>query len=206
MPFPINIWLVHPEKEMCKEFEKRFCHLPNVSIFKSKYEDLNPHDCFVTAGNCYGIMTAGIDAALVNFHGQELMEKVQNKILETYLGEQPIGTCFLIETGNIDYPYVAHSPTMRVPNSIKNSDKVYLATFAAFQAVYNYNLNNSKKIKTIVFPAMGTGFGDVEYSESARQMATAYEHYLSPPHRFDWDQVILREKHIKYDGNKKVVY
>ena len=205
MPFPINTWLIHPDKEMCNKFEERFSHLPNITVIKSKYEDLGPHDCFVTAGNCYGLMTAGIDAAVVNFHGKELMKRVQNKILETYLGEQPIGTCFIIETDTEDYPFIAHSPTMRVPNSIKNSDKIYLATFAAFQAVYNHNLNSENKIDTIVFPAMGTGFGNVSYSESARQMAVAYEHYLNPPPRFDWDQVLIRERKIKYDDDIKVV-
>jgi O-acetyl-ADP-ribose deacetylase (regulator of RNase III) len=51
---------------------------------------------------------------------------------------------------------------------------------------------------------MGAGFGGVPYSEAARQMAAAYRHYLSPPHRLDWDAVILRHKAICYDGDQQV--
>ena len=39
-------------------------------------------------------------------------------------GEQPIGTSFIESTGNPDYPFVAHSPTMRVPGSIEGTDMV----------------------------------------------------------------------------------
>lgn len=43
------------------------------------------------------------------------------------------------------------------------------------------------------------------FSESARQMATAYKHYLSPPHRLEWDTVVGREKAIRYDGETEVI-
>ena len=51
---------------------------------------------------------------------------------------------------------------------------------------------------------MGAGFGGVPYTEVARQMAAAYSHYLSPPHSFDWDLVIRRQKSILYDGDRQV--
>lgn len=58
---------------------------------------------------------------------------------------------------------------------------------------------------TLALPAMGTGFGDVPFNEAARQMAVAYRHFLSPPHRLDWDLVSSRECAIGYDGNDRVV-
>ena len=137
------------------------------------------------------------------------MKRIQLRILDEYLGEQPVGDCFIEPTNNEDYPYVAHAPTMRVPGSISGTDKVYLATWAAFRSVYQHNVScRSKRLKTIdsvVFPAMGAGFGGVPYKEVARQMSVAYSHYLSPPHRLDWDTVISRNKAICYDGNKQVV-
>ena len=60
------IWLVHPEQAMCDAFAERFGGLPGVRIMRSRFEDLEPHDCFVTAGNAFGILTAGIDAAVVH--------------------------------------------------------------------------------------------------------------------------------------------
>ena len=207
MPLPIDVWLIHPEAEMCDAFSNRFAGLPNVSVVESKFEDLPPHDCFVTAANSFGITNAGIDAAVISVHGEELMKAVQYHILDRYLGEQPIGTSFLQPTGNDDYPFIAHTPTMRVPGSIAGTDKIYTATWAAFLAVYQHNASPDvpKKIRQIVFPAMGAGFGGVAYSEVARQMAVAYDHYLNPPHRMEWEMVTGREKAITYDAGRKVV-
>src|SRR5262245_21450407 len=129
------------------------------------------HDCFVTAGNAFGIMTAGIDAAVVRFFGLEIMRRVQHHILNQYLGEQPIGTAFILPTHHEHCPYLAHSPTMRVPGSIERTNKVYCATWAALLAVHQYNLAHEAAIRTVAVPAMGTGFGGMTFDEAARQMA-----------------------------------
>jgi O-acetyl-ADP-ribose deacetylase (regulator of RNase III) len=206
MPFPLELWLVHPEIEACDAFRRRFDALPNVRVERSLYEDLPPHDCFVTAGNSFGIMTAGIDAAVVRVLGDAIMSAVQHRILDECLGEQPVGTAFIVETNRDDRPFLCHAPTMRVPGSIGGTDKVYAATWAALLAVYRHNASSpSRKIASVALPAMGTGFGGVAFDESARQMAAAYRHYLSPPHRLNWDTVIERQKAIAYDRAKQVV-
>ncbi len=189
---------------MCDAWRDRFASLPRVTILQSRFESLSPHDCFVTAGNAFGIMNAGIDAAVIQVHGTDLMKRIQHRILNDYLGEQPIGTSFIESTGHRDFPYVAHSPTMRVPGSIEGSDKVYCATWASLLAVYQFNVSNKGAIRSVVFPAMGAGFGGVPFSEVARQMAAAYRHYLEPPHRMDWEMVALRNRAIHYDGKDQV--
>ena len=204
MALPIELWLIHPDEEMCEAFRTRFDGLPSFRVIQSRFEHLPPHDCFVTAANSFGIMNAGIDAAVIRFHGEELMQRVQNRILNEYLGEQPIGTSFIESTGNPGFPFIAHSPTMRVPGSIEGTDKVYAATWASLLAVYHFKVKNESPLKTVVFPAMGAGFGGVPYSEVARQMAVAYRHYLNPPHRMNWDLVAMRQKSIHYDGNNQV--
>src|SRR5881275_1249213 len=124
-----GLWLVHPEEAMCAAFRERFGGLPKVRVIRGRFEDLEPHDCFVTAGNAFGLMEAGIDAAVVAFFGDELMERVQHRILDEYLGEQSVGTAFIISTGHPDYPFIAHAPTMRVPGNVDGTDKVYSATW-----------------------------------------------------------------------------
>jgi O-acetyl-ADP-ribose deacetylase (regulator of RNase III) len=205
MPFPINLWLVHPEAKMCEAFRARLASLPDVRVIEAHYEDLDPHDCFVTAGNSFGIMTAGIDAAVVRVLGDEIMQRVQHHILDAYLGEQPVGTAFIVETSHAERPFLCHAPTMRVPGSISGTDAVYAATWAAFLSVYLHNAKSDRKIQTLAMPAMGTGFGGVSFDEAARQMAVAYQHYLHPPHRLDWDRVIERHKVIAYDGERRMV-
>jgi len=204
MPLPIQVWLIHPDKEMCDAFRARFDGLPNVTVRQTLFEELPPHDCFVTAANSFGIMNAEIDAAVVRFHGEALMRRVQHRILDDFLGEQPIGTSFIVTTDNDDYPFIAHTPTMRVPGTIAGSDKVYAATWASLLAVYRHNVTQHREIDTVVFPVMGAGFGGVPYSEVARQMAAAYRHYLEPPQRMDWEMVAARHKTITHDGNRQV--
>ena len=199
-----NLWLIHPEESMCEAFRIRFAGLPGTRVIRATFEELEPHDCFVTAGNAFGIMTAGIDAAVVRFFGESIMKRVQHRIMDDFFGEQPVGTAFIEPTGHPAIPFLAHAPTMRVPGSIEGTDKVYNATWATLLAIHAHNRCSDQKIEVAAFPAMGTGFGGVPYSEAARQMAAAYRHYLDPPHRLDWDFVIERQKAIHYDGDKQV--
>ncbi len=205
MQSTLSVWLVHPSQEMCSAFRSRFDGLPNVRVIQGRFEDLEPHDCFVTAANAFGMMTAGVDAAVVRFFGEGLMFRVQHRIMDEFLGEQPVGTAFIVPTDHDEFPFLCHAPTMRVPGGIDGTDKVYAATWAAFLAVHQHNVREDRKIKIVAFPAFGAGFGGVSYSEAARQMAVAYHHYLNPPHRIDWDWVAGRQQAICYDGKQQVV-
>jgi O-acetyl-ADP-ribose deacetylase (regulator of RNase III) len=200
-----HLWLVHPQEAMCGAFARRFANLPGVRIFRGRFADLPPHDCFVTAGNAFGIMTAGIDAAVVHRFGEQLMQRVQDRVLNDYFGEQPVGTAFVIATGDEAIPFVCHAPTMRVPGPIDGTDNVYCATWAALLAIQAHNQSSSPHISTAAFPAMGAGFGGVPYDEVARQMAAAYRHFLNPPMRLDWDFVARRQLAICYDDKRQVV-
>jgi O-acetyl-ADP-ribose deacetylase (regulator of RNase III) len=200
-----HLWLVHPEEAMCEAFRLRFAGLPGVRVVQGRFEDLEPHDCFVTAGNAFGLMTAGIDAAVVRRFGDPLMTRVQQRIMDQYFGEQPVGSAFIVPTDDPTLPFLAHAPTMRVPGSIEGTDRVYAATWAALVAIGAHNRIDDRKIEVAAFPALGTGFGGVPFSEAARQMAVAYRHFLEPPHRLDWDLVAQRQLAICYDGKRQVV-
>lgn len=200
-----GLWLVHPDEAMCLAFRQRFAALPNVRVIRGRFEDLEPHDAFVTAGNAFGIMTAGIDAAVIRRFGEGLMRRVQHRIMDQYFGEQPVGTAFVISTEDPSLPFIVHAPTMRVPGNIDGTDKVYCATWAALLAVQAHNASSDQKIEVVAMPAMGTGFGGVPFGEAARQMAVAYRHYLDPPHRLDWDFVVERQLAICYDDGRQVI-
>jgi O-acetyl-ADP-ribose deacetylase (regulator of RNase III) len=200
-----SLWLVHPDDTMCAAFRERFAGLPNVRVMKGRFEDLAPHDCFVTAGNAFGLMTAGIDAAVVRRFGEPLMQRVQHRIMDEFFGEQPVGTAFVLPTGDPSLPFICHAPTMRVPGSIAGTDKVYAATWAALLSVVAHNRASAERIDVVALPAMGTGFGGVPFGEAARQMAAAYRHLLEPPHRLDWDFVTDRQLAVCYDGGRQVV-
>src|SRR5688500_7468832 len=185
-----GVWLVHPDEAICDAFRERFAGLPGVRVVRGRFEDLEPHDCFVTAGNAFGLMTAGIDAAVARRFGDGLMQRVQHRIMDQFFGEQPVGTAFIVPTGDPSLPFLAHAPTMRVPGSVKGTNKVYAATWAARLAIHAHNRAGEGVIEVAACPAMGTGLGGVPFGEAARQMAAAYRRSLDPPHRLDWDFVV----------------
>lgn len=199
MTLPRALWLVHPDDAACEALRAGFAGLPGITVHAARFADLPPHDAFVTAGNAYGIMTAGIDAAVVARFGRGLMQRVQRHIVGAFLGEQPVGTAFVVDTGDPWCPRLVHAPTMRIPGSIVGTDAVYRATWAALLAIHQENARGERPIGTACLPAMGCGFGGMGFEESARQMAAAYRHALRPPTTLgdDWDLPLAREASIR---------
>jgi O-acetyl-ADP-ribose deacetylase (regulator of RNase III) len=201
----LRLMLIALRVEVADAFRQHFGRFRGIEVLCSRWENAPPHDCFVTAGNSFGLMSAGIDAAVVREFGPDIERTVQTRIMNEYLGEQPIGTAFLLETGNQRVRWLCHAPTMRVPDSIAGTDYVYLATRAALLAIYHHNRVSDERIETVAFPAMGAGFGGLAPDEVARQMAAAYQLYLEPPYPPNWDRVVQRERTICYAGDEKRV-
>src|SRR5262245_26699304 len=118
----LRLILVDPKTELCDAFRERFRSLPNVEIVVGKFERLQVYDCMVSAANSFGLMDGGVDAAITQFFGHELQERVQKRIVDEFLGEQPVGTSIIVETKDPNHPYIAHTPTMRIPMDIAHTD------------------------------------------------------------------------------------
>lgn len=146
-----------------------------------RFEWISTFDCLVSPANSFGMMDGGMDAAITRFFGVALEHRVQDCILDDYLGEQPVGTSLIVETGHPKHPFLAHTPTMRVPMSIQDTDVPYTAMWAMLLAVRRHNKTHPRKIKSVVCPGLGTGIGRVPYREAARQMAIAYDYFRHPP-------------------------
>src|SRR5215469_4178272 len=177
----VRFILVDKGKDFCDVLRWQFRSHPEVEVVCGRFEDLPAFDCVITAGNSFGLMDAGMDLAVVRYFGGHVMEQIQKRILEDYLGEQPVGTCILVPTGHPTHPFVAHSPTMRVPMNIQGTDHVYLALWAALTAVHRHNRSESRKIDCLACPGLGTGTGGVEHLEASLQLCMAYEHFQRPP-------------------------
>lgn len=136
-------------------------------------------------------MDGGFDGVLTKYFGNQLMERVQRDIIRTYWGEQPIGTSSIIVTHNDKIPYIAHSPTMKYPMVIRNTDNCYQATKAVFKSVKDFNMYNymQNPIKTLAFTGMGTGTGQLPFNAAAKQMRMAYNDMKKPPDQIDWAYV-----------------
>lgn len=193
--------LVDPESGLCDAWRLCFDGLARVEIVHGRFESLDRYDCMVSAANSFGLMDGGVDLAIIQFFGLELMDAVQERILREYRGEQPVGTSFIIETGHPEHPFLAHTPTMRVPMPITRTDNVYQAMWAMLLAVDRHNAAGSATpIRTIACPGLGTATGRVPFDEAARQMSCAYRHFLTPPKAITWPYAATRQDAVGWGG------
>jgi len=193
--------LVDPNDELCDEFERHFERFPDVRVSCGYFEKLPEFDCMVSAANSFGLMDGGVDAAITRYFGPDLQARVQEHIIAEFRGEQPVGTSFIIETGHEDHPFLAHTPTMRVPMPIATTDNVYNAMLAMLVAVWKHNETSSQRIETVACPGLGTATGRVSASSAAQQMALAYAFFLLPPTEINWQYAATRQAAIGRGGD-----
>ncbi len=177
----LKLILVAPNPLLYAAFDEHFHYLPNVEIVNCYFEELLEYGCLVSPANSFGLMDGGMDAAIIRYFGRSLMTQVHHQLLDEYLGEQPVGTSLIVETGHPQHPFLAHTPTMRVPMSIAGTDIPYIAMWAMLLAVRRHNRQQTRLIESVACPGLGTGIGRVPYHEAARQMALAYDHFVYPP-------------------------
>lgn len=193
--------LIDQRAALCDTWKQYFADLPRVRVVNDRFENVAEFDCMVSPANSFGLMDGGIDAAITRFFGGKIMSDVQAHIIREFLGEQPVGTAFVIGTGHPQHPWLVHAPTMRVPMEISRTDNVYLAMWAMLRAVHHHNLRVEARIETVLCPGLGTGAGHVPPREAARQMALAYRNYLNRPQYLDWNFANQRQADVRYGGD-----
>ena len=197
----LKLVLVDPNQELCQEWQQRFTEIQSVSIINGYFEDIDRYDCMVSPGNSFGLMDGGVDLSIVRYFGLDLMDRVQNVIINEFRGEQPVGTSFIIETKHPQKPFLAHTPTMRVPMAIAQTDNVYRAMQAMLLAVWHHNQKEAKKIRIIACPGLGTATGQMLPDRAAKQMALAYKNFLHPPETMNWPYARIRQNAIGAGGD-----
>lgn len=182
----IKLILVDVNKEIYNQFKEQFADLEQIEIHHKPFQELEAFDCIVSPANSFGLMNGGLDKYLVEFFGKELEERVQQYIFENYAGEQPIGSSFIIETNHPDHPFLAHTPTMRVPMNISGTDHPYAAMKAMLLAIKRHNQVSEQKIRTVVCSGLGTMIGGFPASLAVAQMRLAYNVVSKPHHAENW--------------------
>lgn len=195
-PKYFELILVDVQSELCDAWKDAFKNLPRVTIHYGKFQEITEFDCIVSPANSFGLMDGGIDLVIRNFFGMQIQKNVRKIIEKEFYGEQPVGTSIIVDTENDDYPFLAHTPTMRVPGDISNTDNVYNAAFAMFRAVANHNKNDRVRINKVLCPGLGTATGRVKPKEAARQMALAYKNFLEPTTNLIWSNLVDRNNEI----------
>lgn len=207
MTFKLILSAVNPE--LFEAFKKHFSKFPDVEVVFAPFEQTE-FDCVVSAANSFGLMDGGVDQCITDYFGLQMMRRVQGEIIKQYYGEQPVGTSMIVR-GNekpADWlngeknKYVAHTPTMRIPMDISNTNNVYSAMKAVLVAVEKHNLgvdageNGHTRIDRVVCPGLGTNTGRVPADKAAKDMSMALYHFLNPPHAIDWYYASQRHNEI----------
>ena len=170
-------------------FKKIFGDLPNFSCSVGDIRDVPSYDCLVSPANSFGLMDGGIDlylSVMVSKNVNYLGKIVRKVIAKKFSGEQPIGTCIIVETSNSKYPFLAHSPTMSIPMNVDETLNAYYAFKAVLEEINKHNERNEKKIKTVLTTTFCTGCGKMSLEKSLEQMRFAYN-VVKNPIKGDWD-------------------
>lgn len=181
--------LCDPNRALCDEFEKAF-KFPDVEIVCDVFQNIQ-YDCVVSAANSFGLMDGGIDGAITDHYGLGLQDEVQRRIIDDYAGEQPIGTCLLVPAHrNGILQYVAHTPTMRIPMDISETENVYQAMRAMLMRVHKHN-EIHHDIGRVACCGLGALTGGMPLERVAQQMALAYAYFILPrPSALDWTYAV----------------
>lgn len=172
----MNIILLDINKNMCNQWKRYFSNMENIKIencYLDTYLKNNQVDCIVSPANSFGIMDGGYDLAITKWYGYQLMTKVQDIIYDKYYGEQPVTSSILVETES-NPKYLIHTPTMRYPMLILDTEVIYHCMRNTLITALNNN------IQSIIIPAFGGATGGVQLNTIAYMMYQAYLSLINP--------------------------
>ena len=179
---------------LCSAWRDAFAPYAEVSVVQGRFEDLPEYDCIVASANSYGIMDGGVDAA-ISERFPAVERRIQARIGQEFHGYQPVGTSIIVPTADQAHPWVAHTPTMRVPMPLSGNlvINVHTAMWAMLCAVRRHNREQRQPIRTLACTGLGTLHGRVPPDRAARLMALAYGEHKGDPEPQGWPAARRRE-------------
>ena len=184
----MRIYIVECDEEKHKYLKLCFGDLENVTLICDDICNFLKNEkveCVVSPANAFGLMDGGYDLALTKWYGEQLQERVQKYILEHYYGEQPVGTSFIIDAGKDEQKFI-HTPTMRLPQVIKEEKIIYQCMRTTLMLAIENN------IESIAIPMFGGTAGAVSPLKIARMMREAYDQINDIPSEINWDYATKR--------------
>jgi O-acetyl-ADP-ribose deacetylase (regulator of RNase III) len=132
-----------------------------------KRGDITEEECdaIVNPANSLGLMGGGVALAIKLKGGEEIEKEAMSK------APIKVGEAIFTKAGKLRCKYVIHSPTMERPVQKIPLKNVKLATTAAL------NLAKKLKIKSIAFPGMGTGVGEIRAEDAAKVMVEEFKKF-----------------------------
>lgn len=181
----MNIVLAAVETDLADAWRRHCGDLPDVTVHRGSILDLSV-DAIVSPANSFGFMDGGIDQLYSHRFGWDVQTRLQDSIRARHHGELLVGTAEIVETNNLQIPYVIAAPTMRVPMVLTDTVNPYLAARAALLLIRHgvapwgglAGQPISAVVTSVAFPGLGTGIGRVSPDTCAQQVRTAIEEVL----------------------------
>ena len=171
-----SLSLVDRNSELVEAWRGAFAPFEEVKVREGDYFE-NAADLMVSPANSFGFMDGGLDLAIRSKLGAEVQTKLQQVIVSRFHGELAVGSCHIMETGHEQWPFLAATPTMRVPMDISGT----LNVFYAFRALLLEVQRSPQRIRSVLCPGLGTGVGGMHPVKAAGQMAFAYAQFKGQP-------------------------
>lgn len=122
-------------------------------------------DAIVNAANNYLFMGAGLAGAIKRAGGQEIEEEAVAK------GPVPVGHAVATGAGKLKARYVIHAAVMGT-DLVTDAEKIRMATRESLKCARDLG------VKTLAFPALGTGVGGFSFEDCARIMIEEIFNFL----------------------------
>lgn len=195
----VSIILAGIQPELLKAWAEAFGPNEDVTVYPGSIFDV-ACDAIVSPANSFGFMDGGIDYQMSEYFGWHVQQRLQARIQQHHHGELVVGTAEIVATDHRKIPYVISAPTMRVPMILKESVNAYLATRAVCILIKHGRFDDgtliAERMRSVAFPGMGTGVGQLPPQICARQMHAAIDDILYGQYTFPrlWMEVQKRHQ------------
>jgi O-acetyl-ADP-ribose deacetylase (regulator of RNase III) len=123
-------------------------------------------DAIVNPANSLLIMGGGVAGALKRVGGA----RIETEALKH--APIPVGKAIATSAGKLRAKYVIHAPTMETPAMTVGKSNAHLAMIGALKCA------EGMKIKSIAFPALGTGVGGFGAEDAAKIMISVLNEHI----------------------------
>jgi O-acetyl-ADP-ribose deacetylase (regulator of RNase III) len=183
----MNIVLADIEGNLINAWNDIASNNSNITTYQGSIFEVEC-DALVSPANSFGFMDGSLDFEISEFFGWHVQNRLQEAIKSKHNGELLVGQVEIVPTDHTSIPYVISAPTMRVPMDVRGTANPYLAIrgvlLAVKHGVFKDGTPVKDRIKTIAFPGMGTGVGQITPTVFAKQMKQAVEDVIEDKFEF----------------------
>ena len=139
-------------------------------------------DAIVCAANSMGLMRGGASQAL-RIKGGDVVEDAARRLAPIRIGSAVVTTA-----GHLDAMWVIHAPTISEPVETTTPARIEAAAYAAVRTASDLGA------RSIAFPGLGLGVGEVNVADGARALVSGVTRGLRKKTLLDVVKIVLRQQ------------